>query len=1020
MSISSLRIIATLILMAFLFKNSLAQGPFDQKKKSNTNVDQLAPDHPQNPNLQHIPLFGRTVAQPQKPKSLPPLQTLLNKSGLKIQDIKYSSQTELPIFLKKEANDRSIIQDAGTAQTRAFEELDLVKQLLQVSNVNDEFETMKTEKDELDHWHIKVQQVFAGIEVYGSELIVHFQPSGDVILSGRTVESPDDVNSTPSISELAALELAKDDLSAHSKISVSTLTKDGFDFNEVETELVFYNPNLIGEHTHLAWHFTLKPNFLERWEYFVDAHSGEILNHYNHTCSVGPVTASAQDLNSVSQTINVFESGGTYYMLDASRPMYTGGTTNLPQPGNGSIVTLDLQNTNLQNPQAVDVTSPNNIWNHPTAVSAHVNAAQSYEYFGTTFNRNSINGQGGDVVSYVNVADDVGGGLDNAFWNGEYMFYGNGAQNFFPLAASLDVGGHEMTHGVVQNTANLEYQDEPGALNESFADVFGVMIDRDDWQLGEGVVKTSYIPTGFLRDMADPHNGGNSLNDPGWQPSHTNEQYTGSQDNGGVHINSGIPNHAFYLIATDIGKAEAEQIYYRALSQYLTKSSRFIDARIAVVQAATDLHGANSNQVNATKNAFDAVGILNGNGGDYQDDLQTNPGQDFIIFKDANSADPVQIYIATTDATGFTPVTQIVPRAKTSVTDDGLAGLFVANDNNMQVIDMSTATPSVSAITTDAFWDNAAVSKNGTKLAGISTFIDTSIYIYDYGTQQWGQFVLYNPTTAQGVNFGGVLYADAIEWDYSGEFVMYDAYNVIPNQFGQDYDYWDVGFIHVWNNSSNTWGSGEVFNLFSGLPEGVSIGNPSFAKNSPHIVCFDLFDLGANQNSVIAVNIETGEIGTLWNQAILGYPSYSKNDDKIVFSGLDASSNPVIDQVGLLGDKITSDGNVITLIPQAEWPVWFTQGSRPLLGVGESRNEFGLNIYPNPSSDWAMITLDDGNISAGAEIRIYDLNGKLVHSQSISNHVKVASVTLNTLARGVHIVEIISDKAAYKGRLLKE
>jgi Zn-dependent metalloprotease len=150
--------------------------------------------------------------------------------------------------------------------------------------------------------------------------------------------------------------------------------------------------------------------------------------------------------------------------------------------------------------------------------------------------------------------------MDNAYWDGQAIYYGNGDVAFDPLAGSLDVAGHEMSHGVVQATANLEYQGQSGALNESFADVFGVMIDRNDWTLGEEVVNTQYFPSGALRSMSDPNQGGSSLNDPGYQPAHMNDLYTGSQDNGGVHINSGIPNHAFYLLAQATTKAKAENI----------------------------------------------------------------------------------------------------------------------------------------------------------------------------------------------------------------------------------------------------------------------------------------------------------------------------------------------------------------------------------------------------------------------------------------------------------------------------
>ena len=102
------------------------------------------------------------------------------------------------------------------------------------------------------------------------------------------------------------------------------------------------------------------------------------------------------------------------------------------------------------------------MWSNKTAVSAHYNSSVAYEYYRTTHNRNSINGTGGNVVSIINVNNKNGTKMDNAYWNGEMMFYGNGNSAFLPLAGSLDVAGHEMTHGVVQNTANLEYQGQSG------------------------------------------------------------------------------------------------------------------------------------------------------------------------------------------------------------------------------------------------------------------------------------------------------------------------------------------------------------------------------------------------------------------------------------------------------------------------------------------------------------------------------------------------------------------------------
>jgi Zn-dependent metalloprotease len=211
------------------------------------------------------------------------------------------------------------------------------------------------------------------------------------------------------------------------------------------------------------------------------------------------------------------------------------------------------------------------------------------------------------------------------------------------LAKGLDVAGHEMTHGVIDNTANLEYLSQSGALNESYADVFGSLIDRDDWRIGEDVVNLSFFPSGALRDLQNPNNGGTSPGDNGWQPKHMNEYQnlpeTPDGDNGGVHVNSGIPNRAYFLFANTVGKTNAEKVYYKALTDYLVKSSQFIDMRNAIVQSATDFFGASSAEVAAAKSAFDQVGIGSGSGGDYEGDIDLNNGTDLIVATDGSESD---------------------------------------------------------------------------------------------------------------------------------------------------------------------------------------------------------------------------------------------------------------------------------------------------------------------------------------------------------------------------------------------
>lgn len=231
------------------------------------------------------------------------------------------------------------------------------------------------------------------------------------------------------------------------------------------------------------------------------------------------------------------------------------------------------------------------------ARNAHDNAGTTYDYYYDTFGRDSFNDSGAAITTTVN----YGSSYNNAFWNGYQMVYGDGDGYIFdPLGNALDIVAHEFTHGVTQHTAGLIYSHQSGALNESFSDVFGVMVQRTNWLMGEDVFRPG-TSGNALRSLSNPPEFG--------QPDHMNSYVQTSSDNGGVHVNSGIPNKAAYNVAQAIGRDKTEQIWYRALTLYLNATSQFADARDASVLAAADLFGESSPEVAAVENGFEAVGI---------------------------------------------------------------------------------------------------------------------------------------------------------------------------------------------------------------------------------------------------------------------------------------------------------------------------------------------------------------------------------------------------------------------------
>lgn len=280
----------------------------------------------------------------------------------------------------------------------------------------------------------------------------------------------------------------------------------------------------------------------------------------------------------------------------------------------GGIETYDMnEGTNIDN--AVDFVDTDNYWDNANAqfneaaTDAHWGAEMTWDYFMQVHDRNSYDDEGSPMISYVHYDNN----WFNASWNGMFARFGDGNDN--PLTA-IDVVSHEFTHGVTGNSAGLIYRNESGALNESFSDIFGNVVERfalgneADWLIG----KANFT----LRDMQNPK----AYGDP---DTYKGENWvSGTSDNGGVHTNSGVQNYWFYLMCeggsgindkgfdyqvTGVGYDKAEAIAYRNLAYYLTPSSDFVDARVGSLLSAEDLYDSCSDEVKETAKAWHAVGI---------------------------------------------------------------------------------------------------------------------------------------------------------------------------------------------------------------------------------------------------------------------------------------------------------------------------------------------------------------------------------------------------------------------------
>lgn len=500
------------------------------------------------------------------------------------------------ISYNKETKGVDFISEKWTApkglslEEKVHQYLSAKKNLLKISNgTKSRFVIKKVEKDQLGFTHVRLSEVYKGVPVYGSEQTLHIDSKGTVqSYFGTVVSKLNNVklDVKPTLSQKQALDVV-----------VKDLQKEHKGFKEFagapETQLVVFPQNGQFSLAYFVKASVINPEPGYHF-YFVDAKTGAVLEHHNglHEATA---TGTGKGVLGDTKTFNTDYVNGTYYLRDTTR--------------GGGIETYNANNaayysTKLPGSLYSSVTST---FSDPAAVDAHAYAGVVYDYFKNTFGRNSYDGQGAKIISSVH----VGRSWNNAAWIGTQMVYGDGdGTTFTSLSGSLDVIGHELAHAVTEKTADLVYQNESGALNESISDIFGAMVDPQDWLIGEDI----YTPNkagDALRSMADPTLYGD--------PDHYSKRYTGTQDNGGVHINSGINNKAAYLLSdggthygvtvAGIGRAKVAQIYYRALTYYLTPNSNFANMRQAAIQAATDLYGATSAEVTSVKNAYSAVGV---------------------------------------------------------------------------------------------------------------------------------------------------------------------------------------------------------------------------------------------------------------------------------------------------------------------------------------------------------------------------------------------------------------------------
>ena len=483
-----------------------------------------------------------------------------------------------------------------------------------LSDPERELVVRSSRRDELGVTHIRYNQFFNGVKVFEGEAISHVDLAGNVTAT-NSLRGGLTLDTTPGIGQGVAIATVLRAMGARGQ----------HDPPSVSLEILPRGQRSAADL--LVWHIRV---FIEndvdetaQWDYFVDARNGAVVWSFNSLQTDVPSIGTGKTMYDGDVSINTDRAGSTYYLRDLTRG-FTSGLTY----GN---YTVDMQDKQTSNFEAQIVRSNNIFGNNKkdksdratAGADAHYGMMMTWDYFSSIHGRDGINDSGRRTRSRVH----YGRSYENAFWSNSCfcMTYGDGKTTFYPLV-SLDVAGHEMAHGVMSTAANLTYSGESGGLNESNSDIFGTLVefyannsgDAPDYWIGEriyksnwsGTDKTIFTQTKALRYMNNPGKDGRS---PAcWSSA------LGSLD---VHYSSGPNNHMFWLLAeggtskcnssvvTGIGRDKAAEIWYSAITDYMTNSTNYQGARAACLSAATALFGAASAEYNAVAAAYAAINV---------------------------------------------------------------------------------------------------------------------------------------------------------------------------------------------------------------------------------------------------------------------------------------------------------------------------------------------------------------------------------------------------------------------------
>jgi Zn-dependent metalloprotease len=518
-------------------------------------------------------------------------------------------------------------------------------------NAQNDFQLLRSTTDELGMTHAHFQQTFNGVKVFGGEVITHANAEGAIVRMTLDHKAGIALNTVPALRAQEALAAAHADLApkgayAHTPtaelvIVPETVTSERVNRRTGEVTEVSTTRYTLAYHVHAELENGAEET--SHTDYLINAHTGGIIDKWStlHTAAANG-TGNSQYSGTVALNTNSVTGG--YEMRDTVRGMnYATYNLNHGTSGTGTIYT-DADNTWGDGTNYVEGASTTDAAGQTAAVDAHYGVGLTYDYYKNIHNRNGIDGAGTATYSRVHYSNSY----DNAFWSDSCfcMTYGDGSS--FLTLTSIDVAGHEMSHGVCARTANLTYRGESGGLNEANSDINGTMVEFMAHGGGTTSVPNYSAITGTVtcnfgtvpaanyligEQLATP-----SFNKPlryMYKPSldgSSKDAWSSTLKRLDVHYSSGPANHFFFLLAhgsqvdafsgniqspmangvtsiTGIGNDKAARIWFRALSVYMTSSTDYAGARTATLSAAADLFGSSSAEYNTVNTAWLAVNV---------------------------------------------------------------------------------------------------------------------------------------------------------------------------------------------------------------------------------------------------------------------------------------------------------------------------------------------------------------------------------------------------------------------------